>query len=186
MLAGAIALRSPPFDSTIETRRSACGYGNARSSTASTSAKSALLAPIPSASVAVAASVKPGACRSRRAASEASRASASSRGKPKTARLSSRRRSGFPSRRRAARRASSSLVTPRARGVGLHREVALQLLLELAVELGALAEKREPAQQRFETRAHQAVSSTRAMASTSASQCSRSASSCFFPRGVSR
>jgi hypothetical protein len=50
------------------TRRSASGYGSGRSRTAFTTLKIALLAPMPTASVATATSVKPGAWRSRRSA----------------------------------------------------------------------------------------------------------------------
>jgi hypothetical protein len=58
-----------PFQSASTwTRRSASGNGSGRSSTAFTTLKIALVAPIPSASVSAATSVKPGDCASRFAA----------------------------------------------------------------------------------------------------------------------
>src|SRR5688572_2905603 len=58
--------------SQIVTRRSGSEYGNGRSSVASTRAKIALLAPMPSASVAAATIVKAGALRSWRQANDTS------------------------------------------------------------------------------------------------------------------
>ena len=59
--------RIATFDPMV-TRRSASRYGRGRSSTASTTLKMALLAPIPSASVSTTARVKPGLRRSARKA----------------------------------------------------------------------------------------------------------------------
>ena len=63
--------------SVRKTRRSASGYGSGRSRIALMTLKIAVLAPIPSASVATATSVKPGEFRSVRAANRTSRQSSS-------------------------------------------------------------------------------------------------------------
>ena len=114
-----------------------------------------------------------------------SRASASSRGKPKSGAALLAQAIGIAE---PQPRGAAGLVLARAggaRGRPCHLEVALQLLRELAVELAALSHERQPAQQCLEPDAHQAVSSTRAIAATSASQRSRSASSRLRPRAVS-
>ena len=122
----------------------------------------------PSASVAVAASVKPGARRRRRAASERSRASASSRGKPKTARLSSRRRCGVaePEPRRAA-----SLVLARSLRARLRRRSSPAWKRSSSSSSRSSSGRRNSRPRRrssaLEARADHAVSSTRAMAPTS-------------------
>ncbi len=185
MLAGATEVREPPSSSQIETSRSGSGYGSGRRSTASTSAKSAVVAPMPSASVRVAASVKPGACRSRRAASDRSRHSASARGNPTAARTSSRTRSGDPRRSRASRAASVPVGAVAARGLRAHLEVEAQLLLEVAVELRPPEEQGETVPERGGPGAH-AVSMTRAIAAARALQRRCSASSRRRPRAVRR
>ena len=55
-------------DPRVTTRRSASAYGSGRSSTAFTTLKMAVVAPIPSASVSTATSVKPGVLRKARMA----------------------------------------------------------------------------------------------------------------------
>ena len=63
--------------STIRTSRSLSGYGSGRSSTALTTLKTAVVAPMPSASVMTAAAAKPGLRTRPRAAYETSRRTSS-------------------------------------------------------------------------------------------------------------
>src|ERR1700679_3597736 len=94
------------------TNCSGCGYGSGRSSTPFTTLKSAVFAPIPSASTVTAAKLNPGFCRSTRSPWRISMPRSSSQIQRHTSRLRSSVDATFPNWRRAAAVASAIGIPP--------------------------------------------------------------------------
>ena len=135
--------------------------------------------------MAIAASVKPGARRRRRAASDevAGERLEAREAEDGAALLAQATRVAEPQPGRASR-----LVVARpcaARLVRAHLHVEAQLVVQLAVELRPPEQQADAPQEGLEARADHAVSSTRAMAPTSVPQRSSSLSSRRRPRAVS-
>ena len=126
--------------SKTETRRSACGYGSARSSTPFTTLNIAVVAPMPSASVATATTLNAGVRASDRAANRMSRNDVvDERGRRETARLPHmvcHARDGAEVTLRFGARASRrhSLRDERGR---LHLDVKAHFVVDVRVEAAA-------------------------------------------------